>query len=636
MKLLDQINDPKDLKELDHDKLDILAEEIRNFILKYVSITGGHLASNLGVVELTIALHYIYNSPKDKIIWDVGHQSYVHKILTNRKDSFHTLRSYGGLSGFPKRKESVHDVFETGHSSTSISAAIGMARARDLKNENSHVIAVIGDGTLTGGMAFEAMNDVGHSETNITVILNDNNMSISENVGALSKHLTRIRSNPRYRVFKRQVASILSGVPLIGKHISKMIEKLKNSFKYLFLPGIIFEEMGFTYIGPVNGHDIKSLTTTLRQAKKLEGPVFIHVLTTKGKGYDYSEENPEQYHGVAPFDLDFGCQPETNPVITYSSAFGSKLLSLAKDNPKIVAISAAMPDGTGLSEFKKKYPNRFFDVGIAEQHAVTMAAGLAINGLRPVVAIYSTFLQRAYDQILHDVCQQNLPVVFAVDRAGLTGEDGETHQGVFDISYLQQIPNITLMAPKNTFELASMLEYSLSLDGPTVIRYPKGQGGLIEDLPNKPIVNLDWEIIKEGYDLVILAIGPMLETGLAVRNLLLNHNIKACLVNARVIKPLDLTMLNILENKSSLWVTIEDNVITGGFGSSINNYVMSNQLGIQVINYGIPDIFIEHGSVAELRLNLKLDPDSIASDIYSVFDERRRESLYEGFKKRTP
>lgn len=323
-------------------------------------------------------------------------------------------------------------------------------------------------------------------------------------------------------------------------------------------------------------------------------------------------------------------------MITYSSAFGSKLLSLAKDNPKIVAISAAMPDGTGLSEFKKKYPNRFFDVGIAEQHAVTMAAGLAINGLRPVVAIYSTFLQRAYDQILHDVCQQNLPVVFAVDRAGLTGEDGETHQGVFDISYLQQIPNITLMAPKNTFELASMLEYSLSLDGPTVIRYPKGQGGLIEDLPNKPIVNLDWEIIKEGYDLVILAIGPMLETGLAVRNLLLNHNIKACLVNARVIKPLDLTMLNILKNKSSLWVTIEDNVITGGFGSSINNYVMSNQLGIQVINYGIPDIFIEHGSVAELRLNLKLDPDSIASDIYSVFDERRRESLYEGFKKRTP
>ncbi|HZK34740.1 MAG TPA: 1-deoxy-D-xylulose-5-phosphate synthase, partial [Bacillota bacterium] len=577
---------------------------------------------------------YIYNSPVDKIIWDVGHQTYVHKILTSRRDDFHTLRSFRGISGFPKRKESKHDIFETGHSSTSISAALGLARARDIKKEESHVIAVIGDGALTGGMSFEALNDAGHSKTDLTVILNDNNMSISENVGALAKHLTRVRSDPKYNVFKKQMESMLTGFPLIGKHMARIVEKLKNSFKYLVVPGIIFEEMGFTYIGPVNGHDFMSLASTMERAKKMQGPVLIHVLTQKGKGYNYSELHPNQYHGVSPFDLELGCQPDKRAGLTYSAAFGKHLSVLARGNPNIVAISAAMPDGTGLNEFKQEFPDRFFDVGIAEQHAVTMAAGLAANGIRPVVAIYSTFLQRAYDQILHDVCQQNLPVVFAIDRAGLTGEDGETHQGVFDISYLQQIPNITIMAPKNTFELRSMLEYSLRMDGPVAIRYPRGRGGLSESLGNNTIMGNSWEVIQDGRDIVLLAVGSMVDSALEVSRLLLKKNVQACIINARVVKPLDTPMLDklALTNKSNLWVTIEDNVLTGGFGSSINQHIVSNKLDVQVINYGIPDKFVEHGSVKLLTEDLGLDPDSMARYLYTILDKDRKEHVCASFK----
>ncbi len=633
MALLDQINEPDDLKSLKQEQLPALAEEIRKFILQHVSVTGGHLASNLGVVELTIALHYVYNSPMDKIIWDVGHQSYVHKILTSRKDRFNTLRSFGGLSGFPKRKESVHDIFETGHSSTSISAALGMARARDLKKEHYHVIAVIGDGALTGGMAFEAMNDAGHSDTNLTVILNDNDMSISQNVGALATHLTRIRSNPRYKWLKKVVETRLRSLPLVGRPIADCIEKLKNSLKYLLVPGIIFEEMGFTYMGPVNGHDLNGLVSVLERAKKVKGPVLIHVMTKKGKGYDYSEINPERYHGVPPFDLEHGCEQETGTNLTYSMTFGRHLVSIAENYQDIVAITAAMPEGTGLSQFKHRFPERFFDVGIAEQHAVTLAAGMAANGLRPVVAIYSTFFQRAYDQVLHDVCQQNLPVIFALDRAGIVGEDGETHQGVFDISYLQHIPNITLMAPKNTSELRYMLDFALSVKGPVAIRYPRGRGGIAENLLSQPLSGLDWEILEYGRKITVLAVGAMVEVAIRLSKILRARNVKPTIVNARILKPLDIHMLEQLAKESDLLVTLEDNVLIGGFGSSINQYVVSNRIDVHVLNFGIPDRFIEHGSIKRLREELKLDHESIAADICKALT--KEEKAYAGFTQGT-
>jgi len=633
MALLDQINEPDDLKKLDQGKLPALAEEIRKFILQHVSVTGGHLASNLGVVELTIALHYVYNSPSDKIIWDVGHQSYVHKILTSRKDNFYTLRSYGGLSGFPKRKESVHDIFETGHSSTSISAALGIARARDLKKELYHVIAVVGDGALTGGMAFEAMNDAGHSDTNLTVILNDNEMSISQNVGALATHLTRIRSNPRYNWLKKVVESQLRGLPLIGRPMANGIEKLKNSLKYLLVPGIIFEEMGFTYMGPVNGHDLNGLVSVFERAKKVKGPVLIHVITKKGKGYDFSETNPERYHGVPPFDLEHGCEQDIEANMTYSMTFGRHLTSIAEKNNDIVAITAAMPEGTGLTQFKHRFPERFFDVGIAEQHAVTLAAGMAANGLRPVVAIYSTFFQRAYDQVLHDVCQQNLPVIFALDRAGIVGEDGETHQGVFDISYLQHIPNITLMAPKNTSELRKMMDYALTVNGPVAIRYPRGRGGIAESLPSLPLRDLSWEILEHGCKVAVLAVGSMVEVAIQLSKCLKARNIRPTIINARVIKPLDLIMLKQLANEADLLVTLEDNVLIGGFGSSVVQYVVANRIDVHVLNFGIPDRFIEHGSIKRLREELKLDHESIADEISKVL--AREEKAYAGFTQGT-
>ncbi len=618
MALLEKIEQPSDLKSLNQEDLPLLAQEIRQFILQRVSETGGHLASNLGVVELTLALHYVYNSPIDKIVWDVGHQSYVHKILTSRRKEFHTLRHYGGLSGFPKHKESNHDVFETGHSSTSISAALGMAKARDLKKEDHSVLAVIGDGALTGGMALEALNDAGRLNTSFTVILNDNEMSIAPNVGAMASYLTRIRSNLRYKWFKKEFAHFLRSVPLIGDWLTEKLEKLKKSFKYLLVPGVLFEELGFTYMGPVDGHDLPTLISTLNRAKQLQEPTLIHVITRKGKGYYFSETNPAQYHGVAPFDIENGEKTYNGKSTSYSKIFGTHLTKLGSLHPELTAITAAMPDGTGLSYFQDRFPNRFFDVGIAEQHAVTFAAGLAISGLKPVVAVYSTFLQRAYDQIAHDVCRQNLPVIFAIDRAGLVGQDGDTHHGVFDLSYLSHIPNLTIMAPKNTEELKYMLDYSLEINAPIAIRYPKESTQLVEELPSEPIYSLDWEVLQRGQDIAILAVGSMVELALQTSGLLGKKGLNPTIINARVVKPLDTRLLDKLAQTGyTLLVTMEENVLDGGFGSCVNEHVIKENNGTQVINIGIPDSFIEHGSIQELRDSLHLDPVSIASQIFS-------------------
>jgi 1-deoxy-D-xylulose-5-phosphate synthase len=632
MALLEHIGDPKDLKSLSQEQLIVLAEEVRQFILEHVASTGGHLASNLGVVELTLAIHYVYNSPVDKIIWDVGHQCYVHKILTSRRDQFDTLRQKDGLSGFPKRSESEHDVFETGHSSTSISAALGMARARDLKNENNHVLAVIGDGALTGGMAYEALNDAGRLNTNFTVILNDNEMSIAPNVGAMATYLSRMRSNPRYKKLKKIIEHLLRSLPLGGHWIADKTEKLKNSLKYLLVPGVLFEELGFTYLGPVDGHDLPLLIGILNRAKEVQGPALVHVVTRKGKGYRFSESDPAQYHGVPPFDIDMGVAGN-NKYLSYSMTLGSHLTKLAATDLSIVAITAAMPDGTGLTEFQEHFPDRFFDVGIAEQHAVTFAAGMAISGMKPVVAIYSTFLQRAYDQILHDVCRQNLPVIFAIDRAGLVGEDGDTHQGVFDISFLRHIPNLTIMAPKNTSEMRYMLDYSLQMQAPVAIRYPKGYSQTMEQLPSYPLNDLKWEVLQEGKDVVLFAEGSMVDTALQISGILRGRGIEPLIVNARIIKPLDKELLDrVAKSHPDLWVTLEDNVIKGGFGSSINEYLMEIEEDIKVLNIGMPDSFIEHGSVSELKQELNLDPISIALKICAKLGKG---SVYAGFPQRT-
>lgn len=627
--LLNSINSPLDIKELNIEQLNVLSEEIRQFIIKNVSITGGHLASNLGVIEITLALHYVFDSPFDKIIWDVGHQAYVHKILTQRKDMFDSLRQYGGISGFPKRSESVHDIFETGHSSTSISAALGISRARDIKGEKGKVIAVIGDGALTGGMAFEALNDAGHSKTDIIIVLNDNEMSISRNVGAVSAHLSKIRSSPKYSRMKKDVKSFLNWIPFIGKPMARGIERLKNSFKYLLVPGVIFEELGFTYMGPIDGHDIETLIRVIKRASNMHGPVLIHTVTKKGKGYYFAEKNPEKYHSIAPFNPCTGEVIKKNDKLTYSEVFGTKLLDIASKNDKIVAVTAAMPEGTGLKEFKSKFPSRFFDVGIAEQHAVTMAAGLAVGGLKPYVAIYSTFLQRAYDQILHDVCMQNLPVVFAIDRAGLVGKDGETHQGMFDISYLRHIPNITIMAPKNFLELEEMLDFSSSFNSPLAIRYPRGSDGILEESQALPLNSLQWEMLKEGKSFIVLiAVGKMVDIAYQSAQILQEESIDVAVVNARIIKPLDEGFLTNLAKYYDVWLTLEDNVVKGGFGSSINEFIAQKGYNITMINYGLPDKFITHGDVNTLMENLGLDPKSIAWQIKRIIGKYEANSYF--------
>jgi 1-deoxy-D-xylulose-5-phosphate synthase len=599
-------------------ELSELACEIRQFLLFYLSKTGGHLASNLGVVELTLALHYVFDSPKDKLIWDVGHQTYVHKILTDRKEVFHSLRQYGGLSGFPKRNESEHDCFETGHSSTSISAALGIARSRDILGESFKVAAIIGDGSLTGGLAFEALNDAGHSATDITAILNDNQMCISPNVGALAKHLSRIRTHPKYEWFIKGIGKFFDRLPILGKFGAKVFEKLKKSLKYFFVPGIIFEEMGFRYLGPVDGHDLPNLITILKRSIATKGPVLIHVVTTKGKGYDIAESSPDVYHSVPPFKLKTGEFKPQSP-ITFSQVLGEHLIDMAKRDKRVTAITAAMAEGTGLAIFREHFSDRFFDVGIAEQHAVTLAAGMASQGIKPYVAVYSTFLQRAYDQILHDVCIQRLPVTLLIDRAGIAGEDGETHHGMFDIAFMRHIPNITIWAPKSTEEFRQMLDLTLSINAPVAIRYEKGPSGQSE-LPifeEETLFTQCWEILKKGNDCLVLTFGRMLSISCKAAELLASEDISLQIVNARVIKPLDERMLLNMAKHFSKWITIEDSAVHGGFGSFINEFVVHNNLNISMLNIGMPDSFIPHGKVDILLERFGLNSNGIALQISS-------------------
>lgn len=615
-KILDKITSPGEVKELSNVELEVLAGEIGEFLIDSVSKTGGHLASNLGVVELTISLFKSFNLEKDKIVWDVGHQSYVHKILTGRKDQFNNLRKYNGLSGFPKRCESKYDAFDTGHSSTSISAALGMARARDIKNEDNQVVAVIGDGALTGGMALEALNDVGFKKTKMIVILNDNQMSISPNVGGLSTHLNNLRMEPRYNKLKSNINETLSNSNA-GKKLASCISRFKDSIKQFVVPSMLFEDMGLKYIGPINGHDIETMTEVLEKAKQIDEPVIIHVVTSKGKGYELAEKNPNKFHGVSPFDLESG-EAYIPSERSYSKVFGDAMLDLAKEDERIVAITAAMPDGTGLKGFAKEFPNRFFDVGIAEAHATTLAAGLASANLKPVFAVYSTFLQRAFDQLIHDVCIQNMPVIFAIDRAGLVGEDGETHQGMFDLSYLSQVPNMTVLAPKHLNEIKVMLKWAFTQNGPVAIRYPRGTDCCNEMNPLTEISYGKWERIITGEKIAIIAVGKMLQHALLAKEILKSNGINPTIINATFVKPLDKNMLENLVKEGYDIVTIEDNIINGGFGS----YVLMKLYELGFRNkykaLGFKDKFVPQGNVDLLYKENKLDPEGIAEAIIEL------------------
>ena len=615
-KILDRIDNPKDTKRLTEKEKIQLAEEIREEMVETVSKTGGHLASNLGVVELTIALHSVFDLPEDKIVWDVGHQTYVHKMLTGRREKMKTLRSLNGIAGFPKTKESIYDDFNTGHSSTSISAALGMARARDLKNKDNHVIAVIGDGALTGGMALEALDDAGSSKTRLIVILNDNEMSISKNVGGISRFLTRIRTKKFYKKSNNCIRKLLEKIPKFGPFVIHIARRIKYSIKQLMIPNMFFEDLGFKYLGPVDGHDIERVEWILNLAKKEKEPVVVHIITKKGKGYKPAEENPDSFHAIGSFNKETGKLIKTKEK-DYSQVFGDKLVELAKKNEKIVAVTAAMADGTGLKEFRKKYPKRFFDVGIAEQHAVCMAAGMAKEGLIPVVPIYSSFYQRAFDQVIHDVCMQNLPVVMCVDRAGLVGQDGETHQGMFDLSFFNLIPNITIMAPKDFKELEEMLEFAISLKAPVVIRYPRGTESKKIKFDKQEKIELGKsEILTQGEDITIVAIGKMVAKAFEVKEELEKEGKTAEVINARFLKPFDeQTVINSMKKTKNI-ITLEDNTIIGGLASKVEELISKNKEdNIQFKAFGLPDTFIEHGKVEELEEMYKLDAKSIAKEI---------------------
>jgi 1-deoxy-D-xylulose-5-phosphate synthase len=615
--VLDSINSPKDLQNLSEEGLAALCSDIRSLIIRVVAKNGGHLAPNLGVVELTVALHKVFHTPEDKIVWDVGHQAYIHKILTGRKAAFPTLRLYKGLSGFPKRCESPHDAFGTGHSSTSISAALGYACARDVKGEDYNVVAVIGDGALTGGEALEALNNAGDQHRKLIVVLNDNEMSISKNVGALSEYLSEIRTNPHYTKVKSEAENLLKSIPSIGDKVATAASRLKDSLKYFLVPGMFFEDLGFKYFGPVDGHNIEALVELFEKAKTLEEPVLIHVITKKGKGYVPAEINPNKFHGTGPFELATGKKIVVgNPPQTYTQSFSKSLVELAKDDKDIVAITAAMPDGTGLADFAKKYPTRFFDVAIAEQHGVTLAAGMACGGLKPVVAIYSTFAQRAFDQILHDICIQKLPVVLCFDRAGLVGDDGYTHHGVFDFSYLNMMPNMTIMAPKDENELRHMLYTALHFDGPIAMRYPRGSGlGVDCSEPMHMLPIGKGELLQQGKDVYFWAIGSMVDTALKAAELLKSFSIEAGVVNARFVKPLDEEMLIATAKEANCIVTLEENVIKGGFGEAVLAALNAKHLlqTTKVLNLGIPDYFIPQGDKKLLLRDLHLDPAGIAN-----------------------
>ena len=617
---LDSMNFPEDIKKLNDNELLKLGEEIREFLIESVSKTGGHLSSNLGVVELTLSLFKTFNIGRDKLIWDVGHQSYIHKILTGRKDGFKNLRKKDGLSGFPKKNESIYDCFQTGHSSTSISAALGMARARDIKKEKHNIIAVIGDGALTGGLAFEALNDIGFKKTKMIIVLNDNQMSIAKNVGGISNYLNKLRMKPKYNKIKSNINTELSKSKG-GKVVLNNMSKLKNGLKSLFVDSMLFEDMGIKYIGPIDGHNIKLMNEVFSMAKNIDGPVIVHTITKKGKGYEFAEKSPSKFHGISPFNLENGEVCKTC-CETYSNAFGKALNKIAKEDKDVVAITAAMPDGTGLREFSKNFPERFFDVGIAEEHAVTLSAGMASSGLKPVFAVYSTFLQRAYDEIIHDVCIQNLPVVFAIDRAGVVGEDGETHQGILDISYLSTMPNMTIVAPKSLKEVEPLLRWALNKKTPVAIRYPKG-GDKLKNLPVlKEITYGKWEVLNKGEKLAIIACGKTVEFAMEALNKLKEKNINPTIINATFIKPVDEKQIKYLAENNFNIITVEDNMKQGGLGSnilnSLNNY---NYKGIMKI-LAYEDKFIEQASVDIIYKENFLDSDGIVKTALSLSDEK--------------
>ena len=611
---LDTINQPNDIKNVEKEHLEELAQEIRDFLIKSISTTGGHLGSNLGTVELTMALHLALDLPKDKIVWDVGHQSYTHKILTGRREEFDSLRQFHGLSGFPKRKESPCDVFDTGHSSTSVSAGLGLVKARDIKGEKFSVVSVIGDGSLTGGMAYEALNNASKLETNFIIVLNDNNMSISENVGGVSKYLNNIRTASGYQDLKKGVYQALSGTKL-GNEAITGIRRAKSSLKQLVIPGMFFEDMDITYLGPVNGHDIEELVRVINDAKRVEGPVLIHAITQKGRGYEPAVKNPTRFHGTEPFDVETGIPKKPHTQASYTDVFSTVMCKLGERDPSVTAITAAMPDGTGLKRFQKYFPDRFFDVGIAEAHAVTFAAGLAAGGLKPVVAVYSSFLQRAYDQILHDVCIQNLPVVFAIDRAGLVGSDGETHQGIFDLSYLSGIPNMHVCAPKNKWELSDMMRFAVGFDGPIAIRYPRGTAydGLSQY--RQPIALGKAEWIYRETEVALLAVGSMVKTAVRVREILLEQGHRVSLINARFVKPIDEDAVREAAREHRLLVAMEENVANGGFGEKVLDTIVREKLDCQFLSVSLPDAYVEHGDPEELSKMLGVDAESVAARI---------------------
>ena len=621
--ILEKIKEANDVKQLSLSECEQLAQEIRDFLIRSLSETGGHLASNLGVVELTIALHRFLHFPEDKLVWDVGHQAYTHKILTGRKEQFATLRKTGGLSGFPKRKESDCDAFDTGHSSTSISAGLGLVQARDLKGENYQVVSVIGDGALTGGMAYEALNNAAELKKNFIIILNDNEMSITRNVGGMSSYLDHIRMAAPYTELKMGVTNALKKIPKVGDGMVDALHKTKSSIKQLVIPGMLFENMGLTYLGPVDGHDMRQLGKVLQEAKRKQGPVLIHVLTEKGRGYEPAMRHPARFHGAAPYEIETGL-PKSNGNPSYTDIFSTVMRKFGDREPDVVAVSAAMVPGTGLKRFGNMFPERLFDVGIAEEHAVTFAAGLALGGLRPVVAIYSSFLQRAVDQILHDVCMQNLPVVFAVDRAGLVGSDGETHHGCFDLSYLSMMPNMTVMAPKNKWELSDMLKFAIRQKGPVAIRYPRGEAYTgLEDY-RAPIEMGKAEILEKGKEIAILAVGNMVRTAVQVTENLRNCGYEPTLVNMRFVKPLDMDLLEILREDHSLIVTMEENVKSGGFGEQVMTYYGSRLHSPAVRIVAIEDKFVPHGSVEDLMHQQQMDSASVTERILRWKEEQQK------------
>ena len=617
--LLDKINQPNDIKKLDKEELKGLAEEIREFLINKISTTGGHLASNLGVVELTMALHLVLKLPEDKIVWDVGHQAYTHKILTGRREGFDVLRKYGGMSGFPKRKESSCDCFDTGHSSTSISAALGYVQAREIAGEDYTVVAVIGDGALTGGMAYEALNNAARLKNNFIIILNDNNMSISENVGGVSSYLGNLRTAESYNGIKESVANTIGKSPVYGDKVIKNLNKIKSGIKQLFIPGMFFEDMGIKYLGPVEGHNIDKLVKALKEAKKVKGPVLVHVMTNKGQGYEPAERHPSRFHGTEPFDIETGLPLARKKKPSYTNVFSTVMVKLGARNERIVAITAAMPDGTGLKRFRNMYKDRFFDVGIAEEHAVTFAAGLAAGGMRPIVAIYSSFLQRAYDQIIHDVCIQNLPVVFAIDRAGLVGSDGETHQGIFDISFLFGIPNMHIMAPKNKWELSDMMKFAVVFQSPIAIRYPRGEAYDEFKEYRTPVVLGKSETLYDEDEIALFAFGSMVKTAKEVRDELKDIGYNCSLINARFAKPFDEERIKELAKDHKVIVTLEEGMKFGGLGEHVANFVAEKNLDVKVEIIAIPDEYVEHGNVDILKKEVGMDKESIVKRIVAAY-----------------